>query len=288
VSIRRLLVLAAFAVPVVFGSRLAAQAWQPDSATCAAASDSVDSHVASSYSISALSACGSSGASALTRALGVAGGETDTAYLKVLTLAAVRLRSGDIADAALELAQNTQATPPARVAGIIVAVGQYSPSVSLINGIASWNSMAYGPSPTTCPVVATSNGVYDSTLPVPVDIASRVASAMSKIRDDAASPAPIRNLAGCARMVLKHDVPEIIAPANLAFTNLCGKTFKVLNSSSQPASLTYRVRGSSESGNFTALPGRELRVTAHDSGSVELLQSGTLLGTADVGPPCPL
>lgn len=87
----------------------------------------------------------------------------------------------------------------------------------------------------------------------PADYLSTVAAAADQISADGQEPGVLRDLATCVRTLLSNRVPQMVSPSALSVAYLCGNTFRVANTSTNPALATYHVENTTETGDI-AIP----------------------------------
>jgi hypothetical protein len=242
--------ICALAFVASFGSPLLAQ--RPTAAECGAAVAALAVPNRDMSGWERVAECGVQAGQALGTALTNARTETDGKYLSNLWTAAAAIRDPSVLNSAIALARDRSATVPARVVALVVALAQHVRGV----GITGWpldrlTTEPWGP---RCAFAVTTHQLPGSQNPVPTTYVRRLAALYDEVGWAADENPVLADIARCARVVLRNDVPESVDPSRITLTYMCGTKYRVTNTAPKGATVTYRVSHTREAGDLTIPP----------------------------------
>ncbi|MGH7562815.1 MAG: hypothetical protein ACREK5_00100 [Gemmatimonadota bacterium] len=127
--------------------------------------------------------CGPASVDAMADALAAAGSEPGDHYLRSLMTRSRSVQAESILNAAEGLARDHGATRAARVAGLLILLGQYEPAVYPPINI-PWEGLVSTPL-TPCRLWPITDSGYDAQYPMPADYIDRIRAVMHDLAHDA-------------------------------------------------------------------------------------------------------
>src|SRR6266545_961476 len=165
-------------------------------ADCRSAIDALDRADPDVTTWDAVPECGPAGAGALARALTRARTQPGAPlYLQAVTNAARSVRDGGILEAAETLARDREATRAARVAGLVILLGQYDPALWFPLSY-SWDQLVSSPLP-ACKLAPLTDTDHVAQHAMPADYVARIGAVMRDLAGDSESDVVVRRMAAC-------------------------------------------------------------------------------------------
>lgn len=230
--------------------------------------------------------CGTQGADALRAAVLAARADTDDSYLMDLLYAASLVRTVGMLSAARTVALDRGATAVARATSLFLLLSQHGlrsgPPVGwTLSRVASF------PLGVACPFSSDVHDVPGYSETISQGWLAESAATFDRISTDATEPQAFRDIAKCARVLIREQVPEHVDPALILLEYVCGDKFRVVNNAAKSVVVTYRVDGTPERGDLPVAPAGLRDFFTMRTGNVLLgYQGQAIRERANGGIPC--
>jgi hypothetical protein len=264
----------AIGVHAIVANAQAAQGPPPTPAQCATGVAALAANAKEAIQETVVYACGATGGAAISALLGRSHHESNTTFLTQLVTVSSFIQDGDVYVAARELARDRAATAPARAAGLLILLGQYTLNVGLAQ---STTVLLSGETPVSCRIRAgESVSHFSSPVSVPLNFATRAQTIASAISADSTAPDLVHGIAMCVAAMLPAPPVDVSA---VRMTYLCGSRFMVHNPTTSALELSYDVANGKKTGGITVQASADAVLFTNTVGTVRLSYQGRIIQT---------